>query len=133
MPTHVNKQGYMVTYLRAGDKPTTFQVHRLIAQTFIPNPENKPQVNHINGLKNDNRVENLEWCTLQENITHAKQNGLLDYCDRSKPVLQIKDGVVVKEFISSQQTAEDGFDPRLVRHVISGTRKKHKGYEWKQK
>ena len=63
-----NQQGYQVVKLCKNGKRYKFRVHRLVAEAFIPNPENKPCVDHINTIRNDNRVENLRWVTYKENL-----------------------------------------------------------------
>jgi len=72
----VNKYGYLQAVLQSNKTTKTVLIHRLVATAFIPNPDNKPEVNHINGIKTDNRVENLEWVTSSENKKHAYKNGL---------------------------------------------------------
>lgn len=68
-PFH-DKDGYIIYDLIKDKKRTHVRFHRLLAEHFIPNPENKSEVNHINGIKDDNRLENLEWCTKSENAQH---------------------------------------------------------------
>lgn len=68
-------RGYQYVYLSKNDISKCFMIHSLVAEHFISNPENKPQVNHINANKTDNRIENLEWCTQSENIKHAFKIG----------------------------------------------------------
>jgi len=68
----LDKDGYEIISTRKNDgSSTSVRVHRLVAEAYIPNPENKPVVNHLNGIKNDNRVENLAWATISENTQHG--------------------------------------------------------------
>lgn len=68
--------GYSYVWIWDGGKRYKYNVHRLIAKAFLKNPDNKFTVNHINGNKRDNRIENLEWATSKENIAHAWESGL---------------------------------------------------------
>lgn len=71
-----DKKGYEYYTFFVNGKNRHKLIHRLVAKAFILNPDNKPQVNHINGIKSDNRLENIEWCTAKENLEHAVLNGL---------------------------------------------------------
>jgi len=75
MKTTHDTKGYLQVHL-SGTRNSHHSAHRIIARAFIPNPENKPQVNHRNGVKDDNRIENLEWCTQSENMRHALDTGI---------------------------------------------------------
>lgn len=77
MKQNKNKKGYLSVGLCKDRFQIPCRVNRLVAEAFIPNPENKPEVNHKDGVKDNNRVENLEWVTHQENIDHAVKNHLI--------------------------------------------------------
>lgn len=68
---NINRGGYCQCYIAYMGKKRTVSTHRLVALSFVPNPENKPEVNHIDGNKQNNNASNLEWCTPSENITHS--------------------------------------------------------------
>jgi hypothetical protein len=78
-----NKKGYAKVYLSVGSKKYSKSVHRLIAETFIDNPEKKQTVNHIDCNKLNNRVDNLEWMTNKENMRHAFDNGRFKERDKT--------------------------------------------------
>jgi len=109
------------------------RVHRLVAETFLANPDPLPQVNHIDGDKCNNCAGNLEWCTAAANVRHAFRNGLA-HAPALVPVVAINpgDGSVIT-FESLKSTRAAGFDPSAVSMCLHGRRPYHRGYVWRNR
>jgi hypothetical protein len=120
MKPQINARGYLVIGLMINDKQRMHKIHRLVSNAFIENPENKPQVNHIDGNKLNNCISNLEWATQKENIQHAYKNGLFEsqrlavIKARSKPVIDI---ITQKKYTSLKSACDDIGEP-YSRHVM---------------
>lgn len=129
MCAHDNGKGYYRVKMSKNDISKSHMLHRIIAEAFIPNLENKKCVNHINGNKKDNRIENLEWCTHSENVNHAIRTGL----KKIKPlpgmkVINIKSG---KIFISINEAArEKGIDRSHLSLKLRGKIKNNTEYRF---
>ena len=103
----INKRGYVQIILCKNNCAKTFRLHRIIAESFIPNPYKKLQVNHINGVRHDNKVENLEWVTQNENMKHAFENRLaVALKGESQPNSKLKEIQVldIKERIKKRES-----------------------------
>lgn len=140
-----NTRGYITVVLYKNGKPQTFRVNRLVAQVFIPNPDNKPYVDHINGDRADNRVCNLRWVTHKENMNNPltrlklKNNigqKIATECSRlktSKPVLQFsKNGDFIRKWDSASVAERDGnFNGTSIGDCCRGKYKTSGGYIWR--
>lgn len=138
------RDGYVKITLSEGSKRISTSVHRLVADAFIPNPENKPCVNHKNCIRNDNRVENLEWCTYSENnnygdtqerhsksiMGHPKFLGAGNPC---KLVTQLtKVGHFIRSYPSIQEASRvTGVNYRHIGECCNLRRNTAGGYVWR--
>ena len=135
--------GYQVVHLCKDGKVYNRMIHTLVAKAFIPNPDNKPLVNHIDGNKHNNVASNLEWVTYKENVRHAIRIGIKDPHSNnipmgkdnihSKPILQYtKSGEFVKRWDCISDAARAvGCNPCMLVNNASGRTKSARGFIWK--
>jgi len=135
-----NNKGYLRVSLRRekwNDPIEGKYVHRLVAEAFIPNPNGLPDVNHIDGNKSNNCVENLEWVSRQDNITHAWSTGLSTNEMNKGKGTTIYIGTCLKTcnkvYIESKEAlSASGYSPSCVIRVCNGERISHKGMTWEK-
>lgn len=127
-PQHISRFGYANVMLYKNGKQKQHKVHRLIAEAFIPNPYNKPQVNHLDGNKAHNVVWNLEWSTAKENNIHASDTGLIH---TAKKVMVVETGEVFNS-LGSCARAIGGNAGNISRCLNTDKSNTHKGlhFEW---
>lgn len=119
---------YKNVTLYENNKKHTLQVHRLVAEAFIPNPNNLPQVNHINGKEKwNNNIGNLEWCSNSDNIKHAYQTGLITQTGENNNATKLTDETVKQILIKGKYDTykQMGFDYGIGKSTIEHILKRH--------
>lgn len=127
-----SQQDYKFVTLLIAGKQKRMRVHRMVAETFLDNPEKKPYVNHINGNRGDNNVENLEWVTPSENTQHAVETGLF-VSGRARPVIQYNlDGMQMATFESASEAArQTGGSQSKITMCCRRQRQTANDYQWR--
>lgn len=126
----INKSGYIEYQITYNGKHYSRKAHRLVAMAFIPNIDNKPFINHKDGIKTNNNVNNLEWCTNRENVQHAYNNELIH---KAKAILQFtKDGKFLRRWKNSSEiTRELGIGKTTIHAACKRKNHQTKGYIWR--
>lgn len=126
----INHDGYSEIVLSKYGKSKMYRLHRIVAETFIDNYDNKNQVNHKNGDKLDNRAENLEWVSCKENIYHAINNNLIK-CERAVNQYDLKMNFIKKWKSVSEVKRDLKISDGNIIKVCNNKRKSAGGYKWK--
>ena len=136
-PTSTVPHYHSVVLSDGNRRRKSFMVHVLVARTFIPNPNNYPEIDHINRNSTDNRVENLRWCTHHMNMMNeeTRKHSVLMRRGKKrpsqwKPVVRMKDGTATKVYESIISTGIDGFSITTVGKVCNGSGKSCGGFQW---
>ena len=129
-----NTCGYLQVQLWKNGEQKMYLVHRLVAQTFTPNPDNLTEVNHKDEDKDNNSVQNLEWCDRKYNINYGNRNQMVSI-KLSKPILQYtKSGEFVREWKSTHDVERNlGYFHNFISYCCNGKLKSAYGYVWKYK
>lgn len=125
------KGGYLGVSLSKENTPTNFEVHRLVAKAFIPNPDNLPEVNHKDEVKTNNCVDNLEWCDRKYNCNYGTRNERI-IKTQTKPVISLKENNIVMYFTSLAEAQQKGFSAGAISDCCNNKpkHKTHKGFKW---
>lgn len=129
-----DKDGYLMVKLYKNNIRSNKKIHRLVAEAFIPNPENKPQVNHADENKTNNSLDNLEWMTAKENINHGTHNERVSKT-MSIPIIatNLKTGESQEFYGASECARQLGLYQQHISAVLKGILKQTKGYTFKYK
>ena len=143
-PQTSKRNGYVYQMLYKNGKPKLVRVHRLVAKAFLPNPNNFSQVNHKDGNKQNNSVDNLEWCDQSYNMKHAYENGLQKPSEnqrqavintnklKRKKICQIKDGNIINIFSGiSEASKKTNISVSCISRCCNFKRKSANGFEWR--
>lgn len=136
-PAIGKRGGYLHIVLCVNNIKKDMKIHRIVAQAFIDNPNNYPHIDHINTNRLDNTKENLRWCTRSMNRSNpisakrwSEARTGKSNTARSKPVVQLQNGIKVSVFSSQREASKIGFNQSDISACCRGAERSHKGYQW---